>query len=209
MSGVGLEHAVSDVTDVLLYPVLILALLALALAVVEAGRIVAELGQRRGRSASRLRAAAAAARKAQQRGDEAAVSQALRSVSGSRRMVTTAEALLSAEGPSELADAERAKLLADFDYASLRVLERTRVLVRAGPALGLMGTLIPLSPALQALSRGDVARLAQDLRVAFSVTVLGLLTGAIAFAVSLIRDRLYGQDLSDLEYLGALVSEGS
>ena len=30
------------------------------------------------------------------------------------------------------------------------------MLVRAGPALGLMGTLIPLSPALTGLARGDV-----------------------------------------------------
>ena len=40
--------------------------------------------------------------------------------------------------------------------ASLRRLERTRLLVRAGPALGLMGTLIPLSPALSGLAGGDV-----------------------------------------------------
>ncbi len=40
------------------------------------------------------------------------------------------------------------KALADFDFGSLRRLERTRILVRVGPALGLMGTLIPLSPAL-------------------------------------------------------------
>ena len=46
-----------------------------------------------------------------------------------------------------------AKALADFDYASLRRLERTRMLVRAGPALGLMGTLIPLAPALAAWPR--------------------------------------------------------
>ena len=71
-----------------------------------------------------------------------------------------------------------AKALADFDYASLRRLERTRLLVRAGPALGLMGTLIPLSPALAGLAEGDVAELSSNLRLAFSITVLGLLVGA-------------------------------
>ena len=70
-----------------------------------------------------------------------------------------------------------------------------------GPALGLMGTLIPLSPALAGLASGDVETLTDNLRVAFSVTVAGLLIGAIAFAMSLIRDRLYGQDFSDAEYL--------
>ena len=96
-----------------------------------------------------------------------------------------------------------AKALADFDFQSLRRLERTRLLVRAGPALGLMGTLIPLAPALAGLADGDVAKLSRNLRVAFSVTVLGLLVGALAFAISLVRDRLYGQDLSDLEFVAA------
>jgi biopolymer transport protein ExbB/TolQ len=48
-------------------------------------------------------------------------------------------------------------------------------------------------------------KLSQDLRIAFSVTVLGLLIGAISYAVSLVRDRLYSQDLSDLEYLAAVI----
>ena len=44
--------------------------------------------------------------------------------------------------------------------------------------------------------------------VAFSITVLGLLIGALAFAVSLVRDRLYGQDLSDLQFVASeLVTE--
>jgi len=87
-------------------------------------------------------------------------------------------------------------------------LERTRLLVRAGPALGLMGTLIPLSPALAGLANGNVDELSSNLRIAFSVTVLGLLVGAVAFGLSLVRDRLYGQDLSDLQYVAARL-EGS
>jgi biopolymer transport protein ExbB/TolQ len=42
--------------------------------------------------------------------------------------------------------------------------------------------------------------------VAFSVTVLGLLVGAVAFTISLYRDRMYGQDLSDLEYVAAILT---
>ena len=49
-----------------------------------------------------------------------------------------------------------AKSLADFDLRSMRGLERTPLLVRAGPALGLMGTLIPLVAALEGLADGDV-----------------------------------------------------
>jgi biopolymer transport protein ExbB/TolQ len=43
--------------------------------------------------------------------------------------------------------------------------------------------------------------------VAFSVTVLGLFIGALAFALSLVRDRIYGQDFSDLEYAAAVLTD--
>jgi biopolymer transport protein ExbB/TolQ len=99
------------------------------------------------------------------------------------------------------------KALADFDFESQRRLGRTRMLVRFGPALGLMGTLIPLSPALTGLAKGNTGELSQDLRLAFSVTVVGLLIGAVAFALSLSRDRMYGQDLSDLQYLAAVIDD--
>ena len=81
------------------------------------------------------------------------------------------------------------------------------MLVRAGPALGLMGTLIPLSPRPTGLQAGNVNQLTDNLRVAFSITVLGLLVGAVAFSISLVRDRLYAQDLSDLEFVAALLEE--
>src|ERR1700744_2178417 len=93
------------------------------------------------------------------------------------------------------------KALADFDFDSQRRLGRRGILVRAGPALGLMGTLIPLSPAPTGLANGTTTALSENLRVAFSVTVVGLLIGAVAFGLSLSRDRMYGQDLSDLEYV--------
>jgi biopolymer transport protein ExbB/TolQ len=99
-----------------------------------------------------------------------------------------------------------AKRLADFDFAHQRKLARTRLLVRFGPALGLMGTLIPLAPALQGLADGDTSVLADNLRIAFSVTVLGILVGAAAFAISLLRDRIYDQDHSDLEYVAAILT---
>ena len=86
-----------------------------------------------------------------------------------------------------------AKRMADYDYTSLRRLERTRILVRMGPALGLMGTLIPLSPALAGLADGNVTELTDNLRVAFGVTVAGLLTGPLAFAAPPIRDPPYAQ----------------
>jgi biopolymer transport protein ExbB/TolQ len=89
--------------------------------------------------------------------------------------------------------------LADYELAAQRRLDHTRILVRAGPALGLMGTLIPLAPGLAALGHGDVATLATDLRTAFAATMIGLLVGTVAYALTLTRTRMYTEDLTALE----------
>ena len=202
----SVEDVVFDVSNVLRVPVLILALAALALVLIELGALVAELASRRRRDSSRLEAAAVAARTA---ADEDGRRRALLTLQGATASPAMADAVARVAGLIGAPGAETriAKSLADYDLRSLRRLERTRLLVRAGPALGLMGTLIPLSPALNGLARGDVSRLTDNLRVAFSITVLGLLIGAVAFGVSLVRDRLYAQDLSDLEFVTAILEE--
>ena len=67
--------------------------------------------------------------------------------------------------------------------------------------LGLMGTLIPLGPALIALSKGDVELLATNLITAFATTVLGLIVGGVGYVLSIVKKRWYLQDLSDMEYI--------
>lgn len=89
--------------------------------------------------------------------------------------------------------------LADYELGVQRRLDRTRMLVRAGPALGLMGTLIPLAPGLGALGRGDFQALADDLQVAFAATVIGILVGTVSFTLTLVRTRVYTEDLAALE----------
>jgi biopolymer transport protein ExbB/TolQ len=149
--------------------------------------------------------AAEQARAAVDRGDRDAAAKVLSTVAWSPAMAEVLSAFAELAG-TPLAEPRLAKLLADFDFGRQKRLARTRVLVRTGPALGLMGTLIPLSPALEALADGDVGTLSDNLRLAFSITVLGLLVGAAAFVVSLSRDRIYGQDYSDLEYVAAILT---
>lgn len=197
-----IENVLFDVAEALRYPVLALALIALAYALVEIGVLLAELFKRRGRGVERLDHAIAWARHHLAAGDPEAARSVVRSLGYNDRMRDALDALILQRAWPDHED-RIAKRLAEYDYASLKRLERTRILVRMGPALGLMGTLIPLSPALAALADGNVQRLTQDLRVAFSVTVTGLLIGMLAFAVSLVRDRLYAQDFSDVEYVAA------
>ena len=195
-----IEELLFDISDALRWPVLVLTVIALAVVVIEVGALVVELVQRRGRSRRRLEWVVGQVTGALQGGDlpgaKAAAAQA-----GSNGPMRDALAAIVGEAGSPDAETNVSKELADYDYRNLKRLERSRIMVRFGPALGLMGTLIPLSPALAGLASGDVETLSENLRVAFSVTVAGLMVGAVAFAISLVRDRLYGQDFTDVEFV--------
>jgi biopolymer transport protein ExbB/TolQ len=206
LSTHDVDNAIFHVASALQVPVLVLALVALAATIFELGSYVVELQGRRRRSFGTLLQSTDAARAALDAGDRAQARQAVSPLTRNPAMAATLDFIVQrARTPG--ADSQLNKALADFDLESQRRLGRTRMLVRFGPALGLMGTLIPLSPALTGLADGNTTQLSHDLRVAFSVTVVGLLIGAVAFAISLSRDRLYGQDLSDLQYVAAVVSD--
>jgi biopolymer transport protein ExbB/TolQ len=202
----GIDEVIFHVSSALQVPVLILALLALAVVIYELGSYAMELRGRSRRHFSALSAGADKARQALLAGDRTAAAAALSALPRSPAMRRTLDYIV-AHARTDGGDHQINKALADFDFDAQRRLARTRLLVRAGPALGLMGTLIPLSPALTGLANGNTTALSQNLRIAFSVTVVGLLIGAVAFGLSLSRDRMYGQDLSDLEYLAAIISD--
>jgi len=206
LSSNGIDQAIFHVASALEVPVLILALLALAVVIFEVGSYAVEQTRRRRRRFDELQRAAADARRALGEHDRSKAMAAVSGIARSPAMAGTLAFIIEHAGKPG-SEHQLNKSLADFDFDAQRRLTRTRMLVRAGPALGLMGTLIPLSPALTGLAAGNTAQLSHDLRVAFSVTVVGLLIGAVAFALSLSRDRMYSQDLSDLQYLAAVISD--
>jgi len=97
--------------------------------------------------------------------------------------------------------ANREKALDDLELLAERLLLRLGLGIRLGPMLGLAGTLIPLGPALVALSQGDFSTLSTKLVVAFTSTVIGLFVGAACFVMHAFRKRWYTQDLSDIEFV--------
>ena len=103
--------------------------------------------------------------------------------------------------------AQREKVLADFEAVCEADLAPARTMARLGPMLGLMGTLIPMGPALVGLAAGDIAAMAENLQVAFSTTVVGLFVGGIGFAVQQAKQRWHSEALNDLEFVSGLIGE--
>jgi biopolymer transport protein ExbB/TolQ len=81
---------------------------------------------------------------------------------------------------------------------SWKKLDYLRILTRLCPAMGLVGTLIPMSTGLASLSQGDVSRLSGDLVVAFSTTVVGLCAGVGAYVLYTVRSRWLEEELQAL-----------
>lgn len=99
------------------------------------------------------------------------------------------------------------KLIENEEIMVAKKLEKTDIVTRLGPTLGLMGTLIPMGPGLAALGSGDIQQLANAIIIAFDTTVVGLAAGGVAYVISKIRRRWYEEDLSNLETLMESVLE--
>lgn len=99
------------------------------------------------------------------------------------------------------------RLLASFEIAADKDLAASKTLTKLGPILGLMGTLIPMGPALVGLSTGDIASMAYNMQVAFATTVIGLVAGAIGFLTQQVKQRWYLQDMTNLECLVEVLNE--
>ena len=92
--------------------------------------------------------------------------------------------------------AHRQLLLSDYEIAADKDLGTSKTLSKMGPMLGLMGTLIPMGPALVGLSTGDIGSMAYNMQVAFATTVVGLFSAAIGFITQQVKQRWYGRDFN-------------
>ncbi len=101
----------------------------------------------------------------------------------------------------------REKLLGDYEIAADKELGQSKLLVKIGPMLGLMGTLIPMGPALVGLAPGDIGSMAYNMQVAFATTVVGIVIGAIGFITLQVKQRWVADDMNILEYVVESLNE--
>ncbi|MBR1644684.1 MAG: MotA/TolQ/ExbB proton channel family protein [Bacteroidales bacterium] len=90
-------------------------------------------------------------------------------------------------------------ILNRFETESFREINTARLLAKVGPVLGLMGTLISMSPALVGLSSGDISGMAYNMQVVFATTVVGLVVSIVGLFVQQLKQRWLAKDVNDLE----------
>ena len=117
--------------------------------------------------------------------------------------VFTARKLL-ADGMTSI---HRDRLIGGYEIQESARLNIAKNLTKFGPILGLMGTLIPMGPALVGLSTGDVASMAYNMQVAFATTVIGLFSGGIGYILLQVKQRWIDRDLLNLDFLAGLAGK--
>ena len=105
-------------------------------------------------------------------------------------------------------EAHTGKVIADFTNDCERELDKSRTLSKTGPILGLMGTLIPMGPALAGLAAGDIVTMSHQMQVAFNTTVMGLVIGTIGFLILQVKQRWYQEDLNRIEFINDIIQTG-
>lgn len=201
-----LSNAFHNVSQILLIPVIIILLIFVLYAVISLGGLLFEYNQRR-----------------KTRTDFVHIENIIMSVSSgdSDKLIGEIDeckmplghknVLLKLAKTSNLSPDAREllarKMIENEEIIVAKKLEKTDIIAKIGPAVGLMGTLIPLGPGLAALGAGNVQDLANHLLLAFDAAILGMASAALGFTISKIRRRWYEEELSKLEGMAESILE--
>lgn len=93
--------------------------------------------------------------------------------------------------------------LSQYESDAEKEVNVPRILIKVGPVLGLIGTLISMSPALVGLSSGDIESMAYNMQIVFATTVVGLVICLVGLVTQQYKQRWFALDLARLEYISA------
>jgi len=108
--------------------------------------------------------------------------------------------LAAAPQPAHL-DIVLERLLQTGELRLIQSLDKIRFVIRVGPALGLMGTLIPMGISLSAMAQGDMPKMAGSMVTAFTTVVVGLACSVVAYLMSLVKEKWVRADMREMEFL--------
>lgn len=98
-------------------------------------------------------------------------------------------------------DAYADYMITNFENEAEKDVVTSKLLAKVGPVLGLIGTLIAMSPALTGLSQGDISKMASNMQVVFATTVVGLVVSLVGLGTLQFKQRWYAKEINQLDYI--------
>lgn len=89
--------------------------------------------------------------------------------------------------------------LNDIEVFAFKKLENIKIVTRITPMLGLIATLIPMGPALMALTENNVIEMSEHLRTAFTAVILALAAASLTFWVASVKKRWFAEEIVVIE----------
>jgi biopolymer transport protein ExbB/TolQ len=120
-----------------------------------------------------------------------------------RQMLSDVEA---AREQGALGDGGLEHLVLEREERVRRPLNLARMMVRVGPSLGLIGTLIPMGSSLASMAAGNLEAMAGQMVVAFTSTIVGLATGTLAYVVAAARQNWVTETVREQRYLAEQIA---
>ena len=201
--GEFLTGSLDVISQSLTIPVLVILLIIVVISIITLGGLISEYTSRR-------KVPVGSVRDLIYEINAAASVDALKSVIEGAEIPKSQKKVLTEIASSSALDENSrealARKLVEYEEEKIdKTLQRTDIITRVGPTLGLMGTLIPMGPGLAALGAGDVNTLAESLTLAFNTTIVGIGSGALCYVIGKIRSGWYDRYLSDLDALSDAV----
>jgi biopolymer transport protein ExbB/TolQ len=110
------------------------------------------------------------------------------------------------QAQSALGDGGFEHLVMEREERLRRTVNGSRALVKVGPSIGLLGTLIPMGSSLASLATGNLQAMAGQMVVAFTTTIIGLATGTLAYVVTVVRQNWVNETIREQRYLAERIA---
>lgn len=190
----NLNNTLRAIASALQMPVTIILILLIAVTIIMAGTLLAEVFTERRHMCKKLPELLSELEAGKRPLDEI--------IKGGGLLRRQTALLLTICGKTDLSALKRESLAGELIEAErahydLKV-KITDLVMKLGPMFGLLGTLIPLGPGIIALGRGDTYTLSTSLLTAFDTTIAGLIAAAVATLISTIRKRWYNRYMGQL-----------
>lgn len=91
----------------------------------------------------------------------------------------------------------------ELEVFALKKLETLRIVTRIAPMLGLIATMVPMGPALQALADGNIQGISENLIIAFAAVIWGLLISTLTFWPASVKKRWFADELIAIRRINA------